>query len=331
MAGMDSREQDNRIRWDPKSRAGHVESLFLKANDLESERAFWLKYTILARPGRPVECSLWAIAFDGTARPVGAKQTYPVERATHRDAPFSVAAPDFSMDRSGVKGTIASGGHTLRFDLRHTELSGPHRPFPWPWMYEAGFPRFKILTPYPSERFSGSLEVDGRVWVVEGWPGMQGHNWGRAHSERYAWAHCSAFEKEPESWFEGFSAKIRLGPVATPFLTMAALHHEGRLWTPLSMGSFLAPVEVEHTRWRFRTPGRGFVLSGEVTASVDRMAGLVYENPTGGPSQCLNSKLSRCVVRLERPGLPTVELRSEHGAALEVLVRETTHPIPMLL
>ena len=48
-------------------------------------------------------------------------------------------------------------------------------------------------------------------------------------------------------------------------------------------------------------------------------------------SSCLNSKLAHCVVRLEQPGEPSVELRSEHGAALEVLVREDTHPIPMLL
>ena len=103
---------------------------------------------------------------------------------------------------------------------------------------EAGFPRFKILTPYPAERFRGRLSVDGKEWVVEGWPGMQGHNWGRAHSERYAWAHCCAFEGRPESWFEGFSAKIRLGPVTTPFLTMLSLVHEGRVCAPRSLGAF---------------------------------------------------------------------------------------------
>src|SRR5262245_42281560 len=65
LPAMDVREQDNRIRWQPQSRSGHVESLFLKANDPHGQRAFWLKYTILARPGQPAEISLWAVAFDG--------------------------------------------------------------------------------------------------------------------------------------------------------------------------------------------------------------------------------------------------------------------------
>jgi hypothetical protein len=328
---MDPREQDNRIRWSSGSKAGHVESLFLKANDPEAPRAFWLKYTLLARPGRPAESSIWAVAFDAQRGHVAAKQTHPAQKSTHREAPFSVSAPEFLLDRGQVRGAVSGRGHEIRFDLRHTELSGPHRPFPWPWMYTAGLPRFKILTPYPAERFSGTLSVDGREWVVQGWPGMQGHNWGRAHSERYAWAHCCALEGAPESWFEGFSAKIRLGPLTTPFLTLVSLHHEGKTWTPQSFGSFLSPVEVGYTHWRFRAPGSGFVLSGEVAVAVDRMVGLVYENPTGEASCCLNSKLARCVVRLERPGAPPLELRSEQGAALEVLVREKTHPIPMLL
>src|SRR5262249_49264254 len=122
MPAMDTREQDNRIRWNPRSKAGHVESLFLKANDPQSPRAFWLKYTILARPGQPAETSLWAVAFDPELGNRGAKHTSPAERSTHRDVPFLVSAPDFLLERGHVQGAVASGGHQIRFDLRHTEL-----------------------------------------------------------------------------------------------------------------------------------------------------------------------------------------------------------------
>lgn len=328
---MHGADQDNRVRWDPQASGGHVESHFLKANDPEGPRAFWLKYTILAKPGSPAESHVWAIAFDAGKGHVAAKRRYPAAQAVHSAEPFCITAPEFRLEGGRVQGAVESGGHSLRFDLRHGATSQPFRPFPYNWMYTAGFPRYKILTPYPQERFSGTLSVDGQDWTVQGWPGMQGHNWGRANSERYAWAQCSSFPDAPESWFEGFSAKLRLGSVTTPFLTIAALWHEGRLWSPFSLGSFLAPVEVDYTRWRFRAPGRGFVLSGEVAAAVDRMVGLVYENPTGEASNCLNSKLSRCVFRLERPGLKAVELESEQSAALEVLVRERTHPVAMIL
>jgi hypothetical protein len=324
-------DQDNLIRWDPGDRSGHVESLFLKANDPKRPRAFWLKYTILARPDGRTESYVWAVAFDAARSNVAVRRRYDVLQVEHKSDPFSVTAPDFLLEAGRVSGSVASAGHAVRFDLRHTARSWPHRPYPFDRMYDGPFPRFKILTPYPDELFTGSVVVDGELWPVLDWPGMQGHNWGRAHAERYAWAQCSSFEGAPGTWFEGFSARIRLGPVTTPFVTFVTLRHEGRTYSPMTPVALFAPVDVEHARWRFRAPGCGFTLSGELTATVDHMVGLIYENPAGDTASCLNSKLARCRVRLERSGQPPLELTAEHTAALEVLVRENEHPVLMHL
>ena len=40
------------------------------------------------------------------------------------------------------------------------------------------------LTPIPTATVSGEASIDDERWVLDGWRGMQGHNWGAGHSER---------------------------------------------------------------------------------------------------------------------------------------------------
>jgi len=55
-----------------------------------------------------------------------------------------------------------------------------------PRLYGAPLPKAKSVVPGPHARFTGTLEVDGRVVEVDGWPGSQNHNWGERHTDRYA-------------------------------------------------------------------------------------------------------------------------------------------------
>jgi hypothetical protein len=199
-------------------------------------------------------------------------------------------------------------------------------------MYSGPVPRFKILSPYPDLRFDGSVDVDGERWEVARWPGMQGHNWGRAHSVRYAWAHCNAFDDAPAgTWFEGFTGQVKLGPLRTPPGTMIGLSLGGPLvrFTDLR-GIFRRRGEVSTTGWSFAAEAEGHSVEGDVVFALGEVAGLRYENPAGPVTNCLNGKLARMEVRHQGPSGRTTTLTSR-AAALEIGTHDTDHGIQMIL
>lgn len=335
---MALQEHDNAVRWRREDRGGHVESFFLKANDPASDRAFWLKFTLLAPVGgRDAVGEVWAILFDGQAGHLAAKTSLPAEALVLGPGGVGITLGDCVFAPGETRGLLrGQDGTVFRWDLRFDGGRAPLRPFPYPWMYTAPFPKSKSLTPTSDTRYEGTVEAGDRRFEVRGWPGMQGHNWGRSHAERYAWAHCNVFtdpEGRPvDAVFEGFSARIRLGPVTTPFLTACLLSHGGRTY------AFHRPVEwlrattrVTYTSWDFTARRGEHRLVGSLYTSAEQMVGLTYHNPTGDHTHCLNSKIASAELRLLRGEDTVLRLVSARKAALEVTVREPDHPVRMVL
>lgn len=328
-------KHDNARTWSEKA-GDHVESHFLKANSPDGRRALWIKHTVLARGARPQSAvgEVWAIAFDrDDARyPVGVKATYPLDQVRFTDAPFRIETPDAIFETTNVRGDVDRGGHRIRWSLAITPLAEPFRPFPRASMYRAPFPRSKILTPIPDARFFGELIVDGTSWRIEDWPGMQGHNWGKEHTDTYAWAHGNAFDgTDGPAWFEAIAARVRVGPLRAPWMILAAVHVDGELVRfdgPRSLAS--RAIRVDGHSLRFRLERRDASLTGEIVANARQMAGLRYENPDGSVVSCLNSKLAVGRLVLQREGRGTAELMSDK-IALEIGTRASDHGVRMIL
>ncbi|MFW5876578.1 MAG: tocopherol cyclase family protein [Myxococcota bacterium] len=325
----------NALRWHPGD-TGHVESHFLKANSPDGRRAVWVKHTVFAPEAadREAVAEVWAIAFDrdgGERFPVGGKQSVPVDEARFDDRPFRIVAAGSELRSGEARGQVDREGHLLRWDLRYEPRQPPFRTYPSELMYRGRFPKLKSLTPCPDGIFSGSLEVDGERWEVDRWPGMQGHNWGRGHLDIYAWAHCNSWDGDVKDvWFEAGCGKLRMGPIMSPWLGVAALHIDGhtiRFDGP--RGVLPRAVQVGFDRWRFRFEAPGHVLHGDIAADPSRMAGLYYRNPAGPTTHCLNSKLARATLRLERPGRPTTTL-STQKIALEIGTHDPDHGVRMV-
>jgi len=319
------RLNDYAVRWDPNDRGGHVESFFLKANDPDADRAVWLKFTIYSPiGGTPTVGEVWAIVFDGDGAHghVAAKETYPISETSQGKGGVGLVMRDCTLEP----------GHTT--GVLHTP-DATEVPLPMAWMYTAPFPKFKTLSPTADSRFHGYVEVGGRRLEISDWPGMQGHNWGRAHAERYAWAHCNVFDdpgdgSQEGAIFEGFSARIKLGPITTPFLTLVKLVHRGITYDFTDVTCWLrAASQLEHTAWDFVCVKGRQRLIGSLWTTPDRMVGLTYRNPNGDLTHCLNSKIAHCELRLLEDGATRVRLRSHGKAALEVAVKETDHPVKM--
>ena len=102
-------EIDNFVRWNPASERGHYESFFLKANDPQSRRALWLKFTILSPVDQPDHAvsEVWAIAFDGDRdHHVAVKRRQPVERSKLGFNRFALQMADCELAPARTKGSI---------------------------------------------------------------------------------------------------------------------------------------------------------------------------------------------------------------------------------
>ncbi|MCA9587896.1 MAG: hypothetical protein KC657_21380 [Myxococcales bacterium] len=299
----------------------HVESYFIKLNDPQGMRALWLKATILARPGAEPVAEAWAVSFDRERGHVGVKEVQPFARARFSSHAMDLAVRDVTFDEGRLRGAVASAGHAITFDLHFDSLQAPLAPLPAA-LYRGPFPSSKLVSPHPHARFTGSYEVDGVRTAVDGWLGMQGHNWGKGHAFHYGWGHCNQWDDGEDVVFEGVTARVKVGPALTPPTTVIAVVVRGvryLLNTPRALLG--ARGDVDTRRWAFRGEGRGARVEGELSADVEDFAGLLYENPVGPPTYCLNSKIARGRLRVEIDGRPPIELTTR-SAALEIGTRE---------
>ena len=338
MRHMKPHQDWNGVRYD--AGRDHVESYFLKATSPDALRALWLKATIFAREGEPQRAvaEAWAIAFDrraGHGHDIAVKHSLPFDRASFSRDQLQVSweksggSEHMSIERDRTQGEIASGKDRIRWDLK---LRGERRPFvmlPYMKMYTGQLPSSKTVTPAPDLCFSGELEVNGERWEIDDWRGMQGHNWGRGHAERYAWCHCNQFEEDEELVVEVVSAQVRVGPILTPVLTLAYVRHRGVDYAfnlPKSLLS--ARGDIGLRRFHFTAKSKEASVSGLIEAHADDFVGLYYANPSGAMTYCLNSKLASARLRFEAPGQPPLEARSK-AAALEIGTRRADHGVKM--
>jgi hypothetical protein len=332
----------NALRYEPASVRDHVESYFLKANDPEGMRALWVRGTIFARASEPggAVAEGWAIAFDrrgGTRRHVALKSTIPVSRASLSRGELGVAWDEpqdgaaFSLRSGAARGHVARLGKRIGWDLTYQAEGPALELLPYAWMYGAPFPKSKLVTPVPDTTFAGEVEVGGERWSLDGWRGMQGHNWGRGNADLYAWCHVNLWDGAGEPLvLEAVSARVRTGPVLLPLLTLAAVRARGvdhRFHRPADMAR--AKASIDGLTYRLEVASDLGRLEAEITADPEDMVGLYYANPKGPITHCYNSKLARARLTFEPAGRSGLT-RTSSAAALEIGTHERDPAVMML-
>jgi hypothetical protein len=197
-------------------------------------------------------------------------------------------------------------------------------------LYDRGLPKAKALTGIPLADFSGILTVNGRDIDVDGWRGSQNHNWGERHTDRYAWGQVAGFDGHPDAFLECSTARLKIGPLRSPWLTNLVLRIDGRDFRLNSLAQAL------HNRGTYRffswsIDGRRGPIHAQVSieAPADRFVGLAYDDPPGGTKTCLNTKLASCTVRLEEAGQSLIHLQTSSRAAFEILTEDDAHGVPI--
>lgn len=329
-----ARREANYTRYQPGQTAGHYESFFQRANHPSRPLAFWIRYTLFGPNRHPDKAigELWAVFFDGeTGRHVAVKTETPVERCTFKRDDFFVKIDEAQLGPGRLAGSAASGGHALTWNLTFAGDAQPLFLLPLN-LYKTGFPKAKSLVGLPLARFNGSLSVDGETIEVVDWVGSQNHNWGAKHTDAYAWGQVAGFDTHPESFLEVATARIKIGPIWTPPLTLLVLRHRGDEIALNTLTQALrAKGSFDYFTWRFRSETVGVRVEGAISAPREAFVGLGYYNPPGGSKHCLNTKIAACelkVVRKTSSRLSAPEILStRRRAAFEILTDDRDHGI----
>jgi hypothetical protein len=322
------RAQANRCRFEPASAAGHYESYFLRANHPQRALAFWLRYTLFSPAGRPQDATgeLWAVCFDGEQRRIrAAKESFAIDECRIGTAGLDVAIGAAQLGEHSLAGETA-GAH---WRLAYTAPQPPLLLQPEA-MYERSFPRAKALVAAPGAVFSGCVRVGEIDLDIDNWVGSQNHNWGSRHTDVYAWGQVAGFDGAPEVFLECATARLKVGFVLTPPLTVLVLRIGAEEFSLNSVTQALRTrAHFDFFHWEIDARCAGLRIAVSMRATREQFAGLDYPNPPGGSKTCLNSKLATCTLTVEQADQPRRSFTS-HGAAFEMLTDRSDHGVAVL-
>lgn len=319
------RDDFERVICGPRAR-GLYESNYLKANDPYGKSAFWFKYNLLAPtdPSRPRFGELWAVYWEGPGqRPIVVKQIVEEGEIVSDSTRLDLSFPQASLKTGRATGSLEDNGHRISWEL--DLLKGDTPLFLYPHLfYKTPFPKKKTVTPRPRQLFKGYIEVDDRKIAIERWVGLRGHNWGKVHAHVLAYGNANLWEQPGEWVFEAASARLFVGPVLSPFLSVAILRgpkSERRINLPHLWYNKTARVDFPSWSCTFRH--REGSIRTRWTLDPEDVAGLRYLHPDGRVAYCYNTKYAQ--LRLEISRDHERAIRTSPMAELEF---QTPSPIP---
>jgi hypothetical protein len=305
------------------TRAGLYESNYLKANAPDGSAALWIKHNTLRPATGEGKGEFWLVWWEQGRPPIVAKREVPWSALSVDADRLRIAAGSISLTPERATGALAD----LSWDLRLSGGLPPLFHLPYAWMYTAGFPKKKALTPSPNLRFDGVVHVGGRKVDVTGWVGLRGHNWGTEHAPTYAYGSCNTWDDgATDRTVDGFSVRIRLGGRLTPWLTSVVSRRPDLDRTALRcwFGAGTVTPTTWTARWSAPHLRRAELM---MTADPASYAGLRYVHPDGRESYCYNTKFARVTLRVGG------QVHTSRQGELEVLFPEplpeiALHPTP---
>jgi hypothetical protein len=323
-------QQVNYTRFQNQTQ-GYYESFFLRANHPTRPLAFWIRYTLFSPKNVPEKGigELWATFFNGeTDQNVVVKQEYPLTDCLFDTSGFNVQIGTTKLSSHFFQGAIENKRNTFAWEMTFDSDALPLLLLPLN-LYVGKFPAAKSLVSLPLAHFNGTLSINGEMISIADWVGSQNHNWGRKHTDLYAWGQVAGFDSHPDSFLEVATAQLRLGPLWTPPITLLVLRHQKKEYalTELIQG-INAQGKFSYFDWEFKSKNKDVEIEGQISAPSQAFIGLNYYNPSGGNKHCLNSKIAMCKLHFKDKVSGKSELlETKYRAAFEILTDDPNHGI----
>jgi hypothetical protein len=316
------------------------ESFYLRAVAPAEPLGVWIRHTVHKRPGHPPRGSVWCTLFDARRGwPFMHKLTSdglevpPEGWISVKDPAAGVPSPSADaegarMDPGRAQGRCGAASWSLRWSSPEPELRHLGREL----LYRAPLPRTKLTSPAPRASFDGVFELAGRDAIaVRSWHGMVGHNWGSEHAERWIWLHAVDFADAPEAWLDIALGRIKLAGALSPWVANGAVSLDGRRYRVGGIAARGLHVHETPQQCILRVPGeRGLVLDARVSVPPTTAAGWRYADPDGSGHGVVNCSIAAVELDVRLPGEDSARaLRSAHGGAYELGMRERDHGVPL--
>ncbi|MGH7857698.1 MAG: hypothetical protein ACREQY_10250, partial [Candidatus Binatia bacterium] len=201
------------------------------------------------------------------------------------------------LEPGRLLGTFEAEGRHLEWDLRYETSKEPHYFFEG-WLRTLTESRNSVTLPNPRIVLEGRVGLDDQTLEIRGGVGHQAHHWGVRRAARWNWAHCCAFEGE-EAVLELLSGEGP-GGVTPTFV---------KLYTP--EGDFLCNdlASLPFNRcvsglgfWRFEGSVARRRIVADILVAPRFVQRFVYVSPGYRTSECWNTQVGDCLVRIYEEG-----------------------------
>ncbi len=297
---------------------------FLRFLLADGSGAWWFRYLLMNR-GRPrgggcpgqsggMPVQVWATWFPRDGKPQSFIQGFPqagLSLSQPGAQPFHLEICGNRIGEDCCAGRLDVDGHQVSWELRYRSSFGVT-------LSDVGWIGFS-RTPHSDADFSGEITFDGRRF--RGQPlgyGLQGHNCGFRHRNRWNWTHCAVRNSEGGglSSFEALEYEMPLGLR----FRKALLWHGGKLYTFRKIQEIRR--DRDHLQWEFRCTGcaDGAELVAVIDGSGPSLHRLPYLKTNCASSfEVANNSLARATLHLSRPGHRVEEISTDGGAVLEMV------------
>ena len=276
---------------------GLYESVYAVLVHPDLPRALWVRTTVKKKPGEPATGALWVTWFDEAG-----VRAAKLDGLLAADVGGALECGPARQGTAGSRGSVGLDGLSAAWDIAFAPRDEPLDHLAPGVLYRVPLPRTKATSPVPELDASGSLTVDGTVVPLDGWTGMLGHNWGTEHAARWIWLRVAGLGANGSDWLDAVLARVRVGPVLTPWTGFGALSLDGerhRLGGLLNRGT---RVELDRGGATVRLSGSGVAVSTRATVALSSTVGWEYADPGGHRHEVVNCSVATMRVEVERGG-----------------------------